>query len=93
MSKPISDHLGQSSGQAATVQLPEPAVLCDCGGNYYTADQLRAAVLAERERCAKECERHTTHPDDPTNSVWMCAYNHVAGEIAAAIRRGPEKAE
>ena len=49
-------------------------------------DYARAAVLAERERCARVALLHTTHPDDPANEVWQSAYNHVANEIAAAIR-------
>jgi hypothetical protein len=35
-------------------KLPEPNVLCDCGGNYYTAEQVREAMeqakAQERER-------------------------------------------
>ncbi len=30
--------------QISLPELPEPAVMCDCGGDYFTADQLRAYV-------------------------------------------------
>lgn len=30
-------------------RLPPPAVMCDCGGDYYTADQVRQILEAERE--------------------------------------------
>ena len=59
----------------ADVKMPEPAVVCDCGGNYYTADQLRAAVLAERERMADRVMQELG------DTGW-------AKDIAAAIREG-----
>ena len=46
------------------------------------------ATAVECQRCAAVARKHTTHPDHPSNEVWQCAYNHVAGEIAAAIERG-----
>ena len=53
------------------------------------ADQLRAAVLAERERCAKVCEEIET----AAWKEWKATYNTYhdgrsdgAGECAAAIR-------
>lgn len=53
----------------------------------HTADCPYVRIRAEAlEEAAKEAVRHTTHPDDPTNEVWQSAYNHVATEIAAAIR-------
>lgn len=54
--------------------------------DVFTRDQVEATRRETLEWAAKECERHTTHPDDPFNEVWQCAYNHVAGELAAAIR-------
>lgn len=30
------------------VDLPEPAVMCDCGGDYYTAEQVRKILEGER---------------------------------------------
>lgn len=37
--------------------LPEPDVLCDCGGNYYTADRMKKyATRAYAEGRADECE-------------------------------------
>lgn len=58
--------------------------------------KFRAAILsygrAERERAAVEALKHTTHPDDPNNEVWQCAYNHVANECASAIRSLPDEA-
>lgn len=42
---------------------------------------------AERERCARVAMEQTTHPEDPNNEVWQCAYNHVANQIADAIRK------
>ena len=68
----------------ADVKMPEPAVVCDCGGNYYTADQLRAAVLAERERCAKVCDfMAKLGAEDRMHGAVV-----VATELAAAIRKG-----
>jgi predicted kinase len=61
-------------------------------GYIFTAPQLaefESRIRAdEREKAAKVCEQQTTHPDDPTNELWQCAYNHVAGECASAIRAG-----
>ena len=37
----------------------------------YTEDQLKAAVLAERERCAKICEEYET--SNPMNMAVNCA--------------------
>ncbi len=74
----------------ADVKMPEPAVVCDCGGNYYTADQLRAAVLAERERCAKVCEAEHVLESLDTESGHPCdiSYNTALRDAAAAIRKG-----
>lgn len=48
--------------------------------NAYSAGRLKG--LDE----AKEVIRSKTHhPDDPNNSVWSAAYDHVANECAAAI--------
>lgn len=41
------------------------------GVNYYTSDQIAAAVMREREECAKVCEAH---------------YNHEAKDCAEEIR-------
>lgn len=49
-------------------------------------DEARQALAEERERCAQVALAQTTHPDDPSNEVWQSAYNHVATQIAAAIR-------
>lgn len=75
--------------------LPEPAFrLKWVGGEYkvtkpnigntdvYTADQLRAAVLAERERCAKVCESQRMK-SAPTGD-----YDIACEDCAAAIRAG-----
>jgi len=80
--------------------LPEPDVTTDCdyldasGARHslaFSADLIRsyaaAAVAAERERCAQIALAQTTHRDDPNNEVWQAAYNHVANEIAEAIRK------
>lgn len=42
--------------------LPAPDVLCDCGGNYYSADQVRA-IIAECRRPAAMVEAVATYPD------------------------------
>lgn len=44
----------------------------------YTADQLRAAVLAERERCAKVCE---SDPDAVFAAIWKSLV--IPGEFDA----------
>ena len=44
----------------------------------YTADQLRAAVLAERERCAKVCE---ADPDAVFSAIWKSLV--IPGEFDA----------
>lgn len=41
------------------------------------SDQVRQAILAERERCARVCEE-----------LWMIDGTYTAKEFAAAIRRG-----
>lgn len=43
------------------IKLPVP-LLTFTGG--YTAEQMRAAILEERERCAKICESMTDSTDD-----------------------------
>ena len=57
----------------------------------YTADQLRAAVLAERERCAEECdkigERHRKMNDSRPPEL-MTSGENAAYECADAIRKG-----
>ena len=56
----------------------------------YTADQLRAAVLAERGRCAKECdkigERHRKMNDSRPPEL-MTSGENAAYECADAIRK------
>ena len=49
-----------------------------------TADQLRAAVLAERERCAKVCDEQGQEWD--SDAVQML--KNYAAHCAAAIREG-----
>lgn len=46
--------------------------------DVYTADQLRAAVLAERERCAKVCE---ADPDAVFSAIWKSLV--IPGEFDA----------
>jgi len=65
--------------------------VCQGCERLYTADQLRAAVLAERERCAKVCERVSTE----AMQKWVVQYtshdqgcSHGASECADAIRKG-----
>lgn len=66
-------------------EFPEPDVMCDCGGNYYTAEQVRAAILAERERSALVCEELVALGEDGTRED---RYAATAIACAAAIRRG-----
>jgi hypothetical protein len=72
------------------IELPEPTGwvrACDVGDRetamryaIYTADQVRAAVLVERERCAKLCE--SRYMGDNTRE------DMEARNCAAAIRSG-----
>lgn len=66
--------------------LPQPALMQPesehdgDGGplvSYYTADQVRAAILAERERCAAICDR-----------LSVSEYPTDCDDCAAAIRAG-----
>jgi hypothetical protein len=75
------------------------AIWADSTPTNFEARSFARAIIAaaapeirrvERERCAAEAVRHTTHPDDPDNEVWQSAYNHVANEIADAIRSLPD---
>lgn len=69
------------------IELPEPAIMCDCGGNYYTAEQVRQAVMAERARCARVAEDEKVDAE-ATGDATDAAYNVACEQIAAAIRRG-----
>ena len=63
--------------------------------DYYTADQMRAyaqqaasaAVLQERERCAKICDDAISTDDSWDNDYW----NRAAEHCAAAIRTAPKE--
>lgn len=75
------------------VKLPEPET--SVAGIYrfsgYTADQMRefarAAVLAERDRCARVCEAESLRLQG--SYVSMHDDRHIgADECAAAIRKG-----
>jgi hypothetical protein len=49
---------------------------------YFTADQLRQAVLEERERCAKVCE------DKALELEWSGYWKAVSDLCATSIRSG-----
>ena len=79
------------------VKLPEPAATigpCMFGGEpkvavpVFTADQLTAAVMAERERCARVCEAIA-----PSGGRAWTESQHAAavalGIAANAIRQSP----
>lgn len=72
-----------------TIPLPEPAGIIVVGTQAlraFTADQMRAAILAEREGCAKVCDV-MAH-----NYAGSAAKGYTASDIiamcAAAIRKG-----
>jgi hypothetical protein len=51
-------------------------------------NEVRAAVLAERERCALVCEgKHDEHAHGP---VWHSHKAQAAQECADIIRKGPQ---
>ena len=61
----------------------KPAPETSADAPLYTADQLRAAVAAERERCAKLCEAEKCLDTSDLRDV---AYNTALKDAAAAIR-------
>jgi NAD-dependent dihydropyrimidine dehydrogenase PreA subunit len=62
----------------------------------YTPAELTAAVLQERERCAKiceaECEMYDAQMEHATEERWgrFLNYRDAAKHIAAAIRKNQE---
>jgi hypothetical protein len=72
------------------LKLPLPMIRVDDYLTGYTADQMRefarAAVLAERERCAKVCEQiaHDSLRDQPALQVLI--HSSHGYRFAAAIR-------
>lgn len=89
----------------ADVKMPEPVAHVHTNGDFcgvrqivsevwpvdlVTADQLRAAVLAERERCAKVCEEGASHGrhqmrTDPINTAFWNGYAAGADQCATDI--------
>jgi hypothetical protein len=81
-------------------KMPEPAVMCDCGGDYYTASQVlslqRDTWMRAMEVAAKlvepqykrpcDCERCDCHNVDDAQAV---AQWDESKSIAAAIRALP----
>ncbi len=74
-----------------TQALPEPSVLCDCGGNYYTAVQVRLCVDEALEAAAKLCESNQV--EKPSHGQYRLApfdketlARHDGITYAAAIR-------
>jgi hypothetical protein len=71
-------------------KMPEPAVMCDCGGNYYTASQVlslqRETLMRAMEVAAKELERLASIVSGPHESDGEYA---LLNRCAAAIRALP----
>ena len=85
--RPIED-IAREAGLFRGRRGPWMSIITDHGGVTHD-DLLRFAAIVRAEaleEAAAEAMKQTTHRDDPNNEVWQCAYNHVAGECAAAIR-------
>lgn len=58
---------------------------------YIRSDLVEAAVLKERERCAKIAEKHLPLiPHDGPSDEYTHGYYMACGYIAAAIREDPQ---
>lgn len=83
--------LDSTSGEDLLPPLPEPKGYDSPGGSLeemasYSADQMRAYALAERERCAKLCD---DLPAKDANGPWFNDdMSAGAYACAAAIRKG-----
>jgi hypothetical protein len=66
-------------------RLPAGVDLTCSSAPVYTAGQLRAAILAERERCAKLCDALPDWPEYADNHD----VSDGASACAAAIRKAP----
>lgn len=73
-------------------EIPDPAIMCDCGGSYYTAEQVRELVRAakeqERERAARICdemgEHWSAYKDTALLNGDVALSNAASGEPRAA---------
>lgn len=72
---------------ARKMALPEPGVMCDCGGDYYTADQVRAVERAAMEMAAQICD------EIAEKRMRMDLSFTAAQKAAAAIRAEMSKEE
>jgi hypothetical protein len=61
--------------------MPEPAFQT-LSANYFTADQVRQAMLDATERAAKKCDEHIRFCGGDDSSESVCEF------LAAAIRGG-----
>lgn len=79
----------EGDGYTADMILSEPGYSDDHLYDYAKA-YARAAVLAERERCAKVCEAEHVLESLDTESGHPCdiSYNTALRDAAAAIRKG-----
>jgi hypothetical protein len=76
-------------------KMPEPAVMCDCGGNYYTASQVlslqRETWMRAMEVAASACEEERPNapgPYCPWSDEDEARYQAFT-DCAAAIRALP----
>jgi hypothetical protein len=73
-------------------KMPEPAVMCDCGGNYYTASQVlslqRDTWMRAMEVAAKVCDEHAMSYLN-RKDAYAAGRLYAAEDIAAAIRALP----
>ena len=75
-----SKRMGNVASNLAANQMPKHLNASDEGDDLYTGEQLRAAVAAEREACAKVCEENA---DDDSEGDWDNACNNCAYHIRA----------
>jgi hypothetical protein len=85
------------------LKLPVPAISLPQNGRqldgawcfdavpYFTADQLKAAVAAERERCALLCDDHAAKHRSFASGSYSQGRMYAAEDLAAAIRGHAEE--
>ena len=91
---PCKDHPDAPHGFCRDASLSYDRYVCECEfwepeeNKIYTQAELKSAVLAEREACAKVCEELI---NEETCYVWIPDAKGAVNNCAAAIRARGEK--